>query len=76
MPINKRKIEHKERYITVKFQTKQPWSTLDTEIDNFLRNVTDGGSISDVKEFASLAEQLKDKDTVPKSTAEIVAGKI
>lgn len=75
MPINKRKIENKERYITIKFQTKQPWSALDTEIDEFLHKVTDDQAISEVKEFNSLGEQLKDKDFQPKSTAEIVANK-
>ena len=75
MPINYKKIENKERYITIKFQTLKPWKVLQEKIDAFLGELTEDEAISEVSEFNSLAEQIKDKANVKKSTAELVLEK-
>jgi uncharacterized protein CbrC (UPF0167 family) len=75
MPINYKKIENKERYITIKFHTLKPWKVLQEKIDAFLGELTEDDVISDVVEFNSLAEQMKDKATPKKSTAELVLEK-
>lgn len=72
MPVNYKKIENKERYITVKFQTQKPWAVIEQEIDSFLIKLTENEAISEVHEFNSLAEQLKDKDAIKPTIAAIV----
>ena len=75
MPINYKKIEDKERYITIKFHTLKPWKVLQEKIDALLNGLTEDDAISDVVEFNSLAEQMKDKAAPKKSTAELVLEK-
>ena len=75
MPTNYKKIENKERYITIKFHTLKPWKVLQEKIDTFLGELTEDDAISDVVEFNSLAEQMKDKETLKKSITELVLEK-
>ena len=72
MPINYKKIENKKRYITIKIQTMKPWSDLEKKIDVFIMAVADEDTISDVHEFNSLAEQLKDKEAIKASAADVL----